>query len=73
MLTGMQGQWLAAPRPVPSQEMGLRTPPEHLWRGRNRPRRRATRPIEWAWERQNRRNDSGPHRERKVPVERDSQ
>jgi hypothetical protein len=47
---------------------GLERPPERLWRGRNRPGRRATLLFEGAWERQKRRDDSGMHRRRKVPV-----
>src|ERR1035437_9314690 len=55
MLRGLERQQLARPKPVRSQEMGVETPPERLWRGRKRPGRRATLPFEGAWERQNRR------------------
>jgi hypothetical protein len=66
MLTALQRQWLANSKPVPSQEIGVETPPGHLWRGRNRPGRRAALPFEGAWEGQNRRDNSGTCRRRKV-------
>ena len=66
MRMGLQPQWMASLRPVWSQEIGLETLPERLWRRRNRPGRRATLPFEGAWEGQNRRNNSGTCRRRKV-------
>ena len=65
MLRGLLRQWLAIPKLVRSQEIGLETPPERLWRGRNHPGRRATPPFKEARERQNRRDDSGTYRRRK--------
>jgi hypothetical protein len=61
MLTGLQRQWLATAKPVPSQELGVETPPERLWRGRNRPGRRATLPFEGARQPENDRDDSGAY------------
>jgi hypothetical protein len=68
VLRGVSGEATVGLRGYERAVGDLETPPERLWRGRNRPGKRATPPFEGAWERQSRRDNSGPHRRRKVPV-----